>query len=96
MRTTFIVTYDISDDKRLRRVFKKMKGFGDAIQYSVFRCELNSMERLQMEIALEELIHDDEDQVLIFPLGPPGGKNERGIKALGKPWVDKDQRVVVV
>lgn len=96
MRTTLIVTYDISDDKRLRKVFKKMKGFGDAIQYSVFRCELNASERLLMEDALDELIHNHEDQVLIFPLGPPGGKNDRGIKALGKPWVDNEQRVVVV
>ena len=29
MRNTFLVTYDIRDDKRLRKVFRTMRDFGD-------------------------------------------------------------------
>jgi CRISPR-associated protein Cas2 len=32
----YIITYDISDDRRWRRVFKLMKGYGRWLQLSVF------------------------------------------------------------
>ncbi|EMN95623.1 CRISPR-associated endoribonuclease Cas2-like protein, partial [Leptospira interrogans serovar Medanensis str. UT053] len=32
-----LVSYDIREPKRLRRVAKIMEGFGERIQYSVFR-----------------------------------------------------------
>ena len=38
MRNRHIVAYDVSDPARLRRVHRKMNGFGDALQYSVFAC----------------------------------------------------------
>jgi len=40
MRSVYLVCYDVADDKRLRKTYKKMRGFGDPVQYSVFRCEL--------------------------------------------------------
>ncbi len=36
MRTTYIVCYDIANDKRLRKVFKTCGNFGDHLQFSVF------------------------------------------------------------
>ena len=45
MRTTYLVCYDITDDKRLRRVFKTCKNYGDHLQYSVFECDLNPKEK---------------------------------------------------
>jgi CRISPR-associated protein Cas2 len=33
-----LVCYDICEPKRLRRVHKVMKGFGEPWQYSVFFC----------------------------------------------------------
>jgi len=41
MRRVYLVCYDVSDAKRLRRTHKKMCGFGDPVQYSIFRCELS-------------------------------------------------------
>ena len=40
---TYIVTYDISNNKRWRRVFKTMNGFGDWVQLSVFQCRLTDV-----------------------------------------------------
>ncbi|MCY4239233.1 MAG: CRISPR-associated endonuclease Cas2 [Rhodospirillaceae bacterium] len=37
----YIVTYDISDTRRWRRVFKTMHGFGEWLQFSVFQCRLS-------------------------------------------------------
>jgi CRISPR-associated protein Cas2 len=68
-RRRFLVTYDISDEDRLRRVFKTMNGFGDGIQHSVFVCELNPRERVQMEAKLRATVHHTDDQILIMDLG---------------------------
>ena len=55
MRTTYIVTYDIAGDKRLRQAFKICANFGNHLQYSVFECDLNPKERLEMEQALRDI-----------------------------------------
>ncbi len=83
MRQLYVVTYDIRDDNRLRRVFKLMRGYGDHLQYSVFRCELNDRERIELMEKLTKAIQHDEDQVLLFPLGPAGGQREVSVHALG-------------
>ena len=36
MRNTYLVCYDVCEDKRLRAVHKTMRDFGDHLQYSVF------------------------------------------------------------
>ncbi|MEK7751294.1 MAG: CRISPR-associated endonuclease Cas2, partial [Acidobacteriota bacterium] len=40
MRNSYLVSYDIADDKRLRQVFKTMRAYGDHLQFSVFECQL--------------------------------------------------------
>ncbi len=44
MRNTYLVCYDITDDKRRERVFKVCKNHGEHLQFSVFECDLNAME----------------------------------------------------
>ena len=41
MRSSYLVCYDISDDKRLRKVFKLMRGFGDHLQFSDLRVSVH-------------------------------------------------------
>ena len=36
MRTCYIVAYDIADPKRLQRVHRTMRGYGDPLQYRSF------------------------------------------------------------
>lgn len=90
MRTTFLVCYDIADDKRLRRVFKLCKNYGDHLQYSVFQCDLNPTERMGLESRLRDLIDSTKDQVLFVSLGPSEGRGNRVITALGVPHVTMD------
>ncbi|MBX3171113.1 MAG: CRISPR-associated endonuclease Cas2 [Candidatus Eremiobacteraeota bacterium] len=85
MRRDFIVTYDVSNDKRLRLVFKAMLGFGEHIQFSVFRCALSKMERQKMIEKLTGLIHQREDQVLIIELGTLPERRSR-IRPLGRAY----------
>jgi CRISPR-associated protein Cas2 len=66
----YIITYDISDDRRWRRVFKLMKGYGRWLQLSVFQCRLSAQRRAELARRLEETIHGRDDHVLILDLGP--------------------------
>ncbi len=96
MRLLYIVTYDICDDKRLRAVFRLMTGYGDHMQYSVFRCELSAQEKIELIERLSGLLKHDEDQVLFFPLGPVGGDREQGIRSVGRPYTPIERGPVVV
>lgn len=84
MRRLYIVTYDICDPKRLRRVFKTMKGFGEHLQLSVFQCDLPPVDMVKMRAALTDILHHTEDQVLIIDLGPTEGRPIKSIEALGR------------
>ena len=96
MRTTYLVCYDIADDKRLRKVFKTCSNFGDHLQFSIFECDLNSSELIQFESALAGIINAREDQVLFVSLGPAETRSDRVIRALGLPYAKMDEACYVV
>lgn len=96
MRHSYIVTYDVSDPKRLRKVYKTMLGFGDHIQLSVFRCELNHRELVELRAKLAEVIRANEDQVLFASLGLVEGRAGNAVQALGRPYEDPERLAVVV
>ena len=96
MLNIFLVCYDIRDPKRLRRVFKAMRGFGDHLQLSVFRCELSDANKVRMQTALQPIIKHDEDQVLIFRLGPLDGTYTVQVDCLGLPYVPGEHEAIVV
>lgn len=90
MRTNYIVTYDIRDDKRLRRVFRICKDFGLHLQFSVFECDLTASDKVRMESRLKEAINQTVDQILFIDLGPTSQRGERSITALGQSYVKID------
>lgn len=96
MRTTYLICYDISDEKRLRRVFKICKDYGSHLQYSVFESDLSEMERAELERKLSAEINVREDQVLFVELGLATGRGERSIFALGRPYTNIDVSCYVV
>ncbi len=85
MRQTYIVSYDISDPKRLRKVFRMLKGWGDHLQLSVFRCDLNPRELIELRTELTALIHHGQDQVLFVDVGPADGRALTSFETLGRP-----------
>ena len=66
----YLVTYDIRDEKRWRRVFKLMKGFGQWLQLSVFQCRLSRLGHAELVQLLDGIIHHREDALLVIDLGP--------------------------
>lgn len=96
MRQTFVVSYDIADPKRLRKVYRLMRGWGDHIQLSVFRCELNARELVELRSLLAVVIHHGDDQVLFVDVGPVEGRGTTSIRAIGKLYTSPERRAIVV
>ena len=96
MRTNFIVTYDIRNPKRLRKVFKACKDYGLHLQLSVFECDLTAAEKIDFESRLKGLIDAEDDQVLFISLGPSEARGERVISALGQSYIRVDPPCYVV
>lgn len=96
MRNRYIVAYDVSDGKRLRRIFKKMNGFGDALQYSVFACDLSAKERVLMEETLTEIIDLKQDRVIIVDVGPVEGRGADVVRTLGRQTKPRQREALVV
>ena len=84
MRRLYIVAYDICDPKRLRRVFRTVRGYGEHLQYSVFRCDLTASQRLQLAAKLEVIIDASADQVMLVDLGPIDGRGHTTVY-IGRP-----------
>ena len=95
MRRHHLVSYDISDDKRRTRVFETCKDTGDHAQYSVFFCELSAQELAELRARLDDLIHHEEDQILILDLGPAHHPLDTGMEVLGRAWEPPTRCLVV-
>lgn len=91
MRRLYIVTYDICHPKRLRKVFRTLKGYGEHLQLSVFRCDLTRSQRLQLAARLGDTIDHEEDQVMFVDLGPSDGR-AHAIDYVGRPGPDGEIR----
>jgi CRISPR-associated protein Cas2 len=91
----YIVTYDITDDRRWRRVFKVMQGHGEWLQLSVFQCRLSRGRRAQLEEKLAAAIDAAKDHVMIVDLGPAEGVKPR-VQCLGKRPFEPVQRQAIV
>jgi CRISPR-associated protein Cas2 len=96
MRRCYLVCYDIRDPKRLRRVHKVLKGYGEAWQFSVFFCVLKDIDRVRLQTDLEEQMNQKEDQAMILDLG----SNEQAARAaatvIGQPLPEPDSGIVVI
>ena len=96
MRNSYLVCYDICDDKRLRKVFQTMRDFGDHLQYSIFECQFSPTDLVRCRHALSEIIDHRRDQVLFVDLGPVQGRGERVIAALGRAYAPFDSPCIVI
>jgi CRISPR-associated protein Cas2 len=84
MRNIYIITYDITDNKRRTRVYKKLRGVGEAIQYSVFQCSLDKRELLHLKADLWEMLNLKEDRLVVIDVGPQDGRGPLALDSWGK------------
>lgn len=74
-----VVSYDINTEypegcRRLARVAALCERYGVRVQYSVFECRLSAADREALVGALLELIHPQEDSILVYQLDRPFDK----------------------
>lgn len=96
MRRVYIVSYDISDARRWRKVYKTVRGYGRRLQYSVFRCELLPEDKVRLVAKVDKLIHHEQDQILFVDLGLAEGRGKECIEAYGIPSPVLERVPVVV
>lgn len=62
-----LISYDVREPRRLRKIAKLLEGDGERVQYSLFRVRAapQRLEKLRWE--LSELM-SDEDDLLVIPL----------------------------
>lgn len=64
----YLVAYDITEPKRLRRICKILEAFGTREQFSVFRCPIQTATMLQLWGILQANIDPETDRISAYPL----------------------------
>ncbi len=78
----YLICYDITDPKRLRRVHHAVRDLGLPIQFSVFEAELNTKQLAQLITQLTRLIEVTEDKIMIYQLNRNHPRIDLGIAAV--------------
>ena len=77
-----LVSYDVSTidntgKRRLARIAKACQNFGQRVQYSVFECQVNEMQREELQRTLLDLIDEEEDSLRFYRLAEPLEKHRQ-------------------
>jgi CRISPR-associated protein Cas2 len=91
-RKIYLVCYDIGDEKRLAKVYQIVKGYGQRVQFSVYRCVMSNVQRAELADRLVDIVKPTEDQVLFVLLGAVDSKTAWRVTAIGRP-VEVSDRV---
>lgn len=64
----YLITYDISNDKRRTKLSELLDKYGVRVNYSVYECELNQtkFDKLLYEIELKKLIDKKYDSLRFY------------------------------
>jgi CRISPR-associated protein Cas2 len=63
-----MVTYDVVDDKRRRKIAGELENFGERVQWSVFECYLDAGHQVDLKERLANLIDPEVDRVAYYVL----------------------------
>lgn len=89
----YLVTYDISSDKRRKKVADLLEGYGQRVQYSVFECVLSAAKYKELRQRLKQRIKQEEDSVRFYPLS---GHTLSQVEVWGEPPVTQFPGSVIV
>lgn len=68
----YLLSYDIRDKRRLRAMHKVATAFGRRLQYSLYACALTRAQRIDLRIAVAQVMDKVVDSVIILDLGAMG------------------------
>ncbi len=92
-----LITYDVSTEsdggkRRLRRVARACRDFGQRVQYSVFECEVDPAQWVKLRDRLIKEIDPETDSVRFYRLGANWKPRVEHVGA--KPTLDLDGPLV--
>lgn len=92
-----LITYDVSTEsgdgaKRLRRVARACKDYGQRVQYSVFECEVDPAQWVVLKDRLIGEIDPETDSLRFYYLGKNWRKRVEHVGA--KPATDFDDPLI--
>jgi CRISPR-associated protein Cas2 len=61
----YLIAYDIRSPSRWRKAHELLLGYGDKLQYSIFRCWLSQRSREKLRWQLEQILEPEDDLLLI-------------------------------
>lgn len=90
----YMICYDIREPARWRKAYRLLKGYGERIQYSIFRCRLTKKELEELRWEITRVLTVD-DSILI--VGLCNNCIER-IPLINRPeeWSSNDEGYMVV
>lgn len=91
----YLVAYDISDDKRWRRIFKLMNGYGEWLQLSIFQCRLSRRRHIELIALIEEIILNGHDHVIVMDLGPADSIDPK-VVSIGKEFAPVAREPIII
>jgi CRISPR-associated protein Cas2 len=89
----WVVSYDIPNDRRRRKVSKILEGYGHRVQYSVFECELDEAKCDKLEQLLLKEINKEEDDIRLYPLNRADIKR---VRVMGRARLQREQPYHIV
>ncbi|BAZ16470.1 CRISPR-associated protein [Calothrix sp. NIES-4071] len=94
LKNCYIVCYDIRCQKRWRKAYKLIEGYGERVQYSIFRCWLSQRTREKLRWELETILAS-EDNILFIRLS---NRCVEDIPKYNRPgiWQNRDEPFLIV
>lgn len=93
-----LITYDVAIShkdgaRRLRKVAKVCKNYGQRVQNSVFECVVDSLQLQKLKAQIQEIIDYDHDSVRYYNLGKSG--QQKVVHVGAKPSFDVEDVLIV-
>ena len=89
----YVLSYDITDDKRRRKVARECEDYGDRVQFSVFEFLLARPDLDELIDALAEIIDEGEDTIRVYPIHADA---EKEIILIGASDLIKDEDFYII
>lgn len=89
----FLVSYDISDDRRRTRLAKTLRDFGDRVQYSVFECRIGKDDLQCLRDRAKNIVDLTCDSVRIYTIC---SACEGQIEIIGTGEIPEDPDIYIV
>ena len=62
----YLITYDIENDKKRKKISDELEAYGYRVNYSVFECELNQTKLKKLKDILDELVDKKYDSLRFY------------------------------